>query len=184
MKGNFWEGEHIRLRGIEPSDWQAFWDWNLDSETARNLYSVQLPQSREAAKQWAQKLSTQEASGDTFFFVIETLASEMVGSINTHTCDPRNGTFSYGVSILKEHQGKGYASEAITLILRYYFEELRYQKATVHTYSFNKPSLQLHESLGFQLEGRVRRMIYTEGQYFDDLILGLTVEEFKARAAL
>ncbi|HEX9991036.1 MAG TPA: GNAT family N-acetyltransferase [Chloroflexia bacterium] len=184
MKGNLWESEHIRLRGIEPSDWQAFWDWNLDSETARNLYSVPPPQSREAVKQWAQKLSTQEAADDTFFFVIETLAGEMVGSINTHACDPRNGTFSYGVSILKDHRGKGYASEAITLILRYYFEELRYQKATVHTYSFNETSLRLHESLGFQLEGRVRRMIYTEGQYFDDLILGLTVEEFKARADL
>lgn len=68
--------------------------------------------------------------------------------------------------------------------MRYYFEELRYQKATVHTYSFNKPSLRLHERLGFQPEGRVRRMIHTEGQYFDDLILGLTVEESKARAAL
>jgi hypothetical protein len=45
-------------------------------------------------------------------------------------------------------------------------------------YSFNDASIRLHESLGFQREGRWRRMGYSEGQYFDLLFYGLTVEEF------
>jgi hypothetical protein len=47
-------------------------------------------------------------------------------------------------------------------------------------YSFNDASIRLHESLGFQREGRWRRMGYSEGQYFDHLFYGLTVEEFAA----
>ena len=42
-------------------------------------------------------------------------------------------------------------------------------------------SIRLHEKLGFQLEGRLRRMIYTNGQFFDELLFGLTAEEFAAR---
>jgi RimJ/RimL family protein N-acetyltransferase len=67
------------------------------------------------------------------------------------------------------------------LVLRYYFQELRYQKVTVRVYSFNDASIRLHEKLGFQLEGRLRRTVYTNGEYFDELIYGLTVEEFVSR---
>ena len=98
----------------------------------------------------------------------------------THHCDRRTGTFSYGVAVRQEHRGKGYAAEAVLLILRYFFEELRYQKVTVHIHSDNVSSVRLHERLGFQLEGRQRRMIFTQGEYLDDLIYGMTVEEFHA----
>ncbi|HMA35504.1 MAG TPA: GNAT family protein, partial [Chloroflexia bacterium] len=63
------------------------------------------------------------------------------------------------------------------------FDELRYQKLTVHVYSFNTPSLRLFEQLGFQLEGRLRRTIYTAGQYFDECIYGLTAAELAAHDA-
>lgn len=51
----------------------------------------------------------------------------------------------------------------------------------MHIYAFNTASQALHERLGFQQEGRVRRMIYTDGQYHDELIYGLTGDEFAAR---
>lgn len=50
------------------------------------------------------------------------------------------------------HWRRGYASDAICIVLRYYFEELRYQKCTVSVYDFNESSLRLHEWLGFQVE--------------------------------
>jgi RimJ/RimL family protein N-acetyltransferase len=41
--------------------------------------------------------------------------------------------------------------------------------------------VRLHEKLGFQLEGRLRRVVYTRGQYYDELYYGMTAEEFAAR---
>jgi len=72
-------------------------------------------------------------------------------------------------------------SRPITLVLRYYFRELRYQKATVTVYSFNEASARLHESLGFQLEGRIRRTVFTGRKHCDQLVYGITTEEFGAR---
>ncbi|MFN8537426.1 MAG: GNAT family protein [Thermomicrobiales bacterium] len=48
-------------------------------------------------------------------------------------------------------------------MLRYFFEELRYQKAYVGVYSFNEASLGLFAHLGFVQEGRQRRMVFTRG---------------------
>ena len=182
MGGYVWEGSRVRLRAVEPDDWQIFFDWNRDSDGARGSYHVPFPGSAEATRRWAAETALRQPEGDVFRWVVENLAGEMVGTINTHACDPRNGTFGYGLAIRREHQRRGYASEAIALVLRYYFQELRYQKVSARVYGFNEPSIRLHERLGFQLEGRLRREIYTEGRYFDVLVFGMMAEEFAARA--
>ncbi|MBX3056293.1 MAG: GNAT family N-acetyltransferase [Anaerolineae bacterium] len=50
---------------------------------------------------------------------------------------------------------------------------------TVKVYGYNEPSQRLHEGMGFMLEGRIRRAALTDGRYYDDLIYGLTREEFE-----
>lgn len=179
---NAWQTDRIRLRGLEPTDWETFFAWNRDdTESSRTIDYVWFPQSREASRQWAQTESLKRGENDQYFFVIETLAGVIVGTINSHSCELRNGTFGYGVGIIAEHQRKGYASEAIILMLRHFFGERRYQKCTATVYAFNESSIKLHERLGFTLEGRLRRMIYSNGHYHDLLYYGITAEEFAAR---
>ncbi len=173
------EGQLIRLRAVEPADWEHFYRWDTAyPDMARFTHEIAFPPTHEATREWVEDQSRQSGEHDRFRFSIETLAGEFVGTINTHTIDQRCGTFRYGLAILPEHQRKGYAAEAIRLLLRYYFHEKRYQKVNVDVASFNEPSIRLHESLGFVLEGCLRRVVYTEGQYHDSLIFGLTREEF------
>ena len=181
MNTSYWRGERVTLRAIELSDWEVVFGWNHDDEMARRLYWVPFPQSREAVRRWAEKMATREPDDDTFHFAIENHDSEVVGSISTHDCDRRNGTFAYGLNVRAAHRRKGYGAEAIEIVLRYYFLELRYQKVTVEVYGFNTPSIALHERLGFQREGCLRRTVYTDGRYHDTLMFGLTFEEFAAR---
>lgn len=174
---NLWEGERVRLRAVEPGDWRDHFAWNADSDAARHADEIPFPQSSEAVKAWA---AGNHTHGDNHRFQIETLTGELAGTLNTHSCNPRHGTFRYGVAVLPAHQRKGYAAEAIRIVLRYYFSELRYQKVNAEVYSFNAASIRLHEGLGFQLEGRLRRMTFTGGVYHDTLVYGLTAEEFAA----
>ncbi len=104
---------------------------------------------------------------------------DRVELLNTPCCDRRNGTFMYGLGIGREHRRRGYALEATGLVLRYFFEELRYQKGTVHVYGFNEASVRLHEKAGFTMEGRIRRMVYTDGEYHDEIVFGMTAEEWR-----
>lgn len=181
MTENIWQGEKIRLRGVEPEDWQYHAEWDQDTESSRNSWYIPFPQSKVGTKEWTDAEAKKQHTDDNVRMQIETLAGEFAGTINAHDCDRRTGTFSYGLAIYPTQRRNGYAAEAITLLMRYFFDELRYQKCTIQVYSFNNSSQKLHESLGFTLEGRLRRTVYTDGQFYDALYYGMTVEEFNSR---
>ena len=176
---NFWQGKIVCLRAIEPDDAELFYRWNLDSERARYLDFVWPPTSMESVRTWVHEQTRKKLVNDSYHWVIQNMSGEAVGSISTHDCDPHNGTFSYGVDIVQEHRGNGYAGEAIRIVLKYYFRELRYQKATIPVHADNPASIRLHEKLNFKLEGRLRRMVYTQGDYVDVLWFGMTAEEYQ-----
>ncbi len=178
---NYWQGERVCLRAVEASDAEAFHRWDLDSERGRHLDFLWPPTSLASTQAWVQEASQKKLDGGTYMWVITDRAGIAVGSIDTHHCDARSGAFSYAIAIAAEERGKGYASEAIRMVLRYFFHELRYQKCTISVHSDNIPSIRLHEALGFQREGTLRRMIYTHGRYCDEIWFGMTREEFDER---
>ena len=102
----------------------------------------------------------------------------MLGGINVGQMDQVNGTFSYGVGIGPEHKGNGYAAEAVLLVMRFMFDERRFQKCEAQVYDYNSASISLHRKLGFTEEGRLRRHLFLAGEYHDELLFGMTVEEF------
>jgi RimJ/RimL family protein N-acetyltransferase len=175
---NIWEGKKVRLRAIVSDDWIKFHENDQDSEGARSSDAIYFPRSEAGTKSWAEQQASKGANGNNIMLAIETLDRELVGSINSHSCDTRNGTFKYGVAIFREYHRNGYASDAVKILLRYYFNELRYVKVTAHIFAFNESSIRLHEHLGFKQEGRIRNMIFTNGQHYDEYVYGLLKSEF------
>jgi RimJ/RimL family protein N-acetyltransferase len=177
-----WTGRRVLLRAIEPEDWESYWPDGRDSGSQRTGYEITFPRSRARARELADQQSHRDAERDEFRFAIQSIdTGEVVGAINTHGASARNGAFEYGIAVFRKHWRKGYASEAILLVLRYYFLELRYHKVLATVYGFNEPSLALHRRLGFVEEGRLREQIYTGGAYHDEYIFGMTSDEFLAR---
>lgn len=178
MINNIWTGRKVRLRPVVSADWSKFHQNDADTEGARHGEAIYFPRSEAGTRSWVEVQANKGPNGDKMMFAVESLQGELVGSITTHNCNARNGTFKYGVAIFREHWRQGYASDAIRVLVRYFFEELRYQKATAHVYAFNESSIALHERLGFIQEGRLRSMIYTGGMYHDELLYGLTRTEY------
>jgi RimJ/RimL family protein N-acetyltransferase len=179
---NFWQGRLVRLRGVEPSDAETFARWNLDSELARELDFVWPPVSLAHVTSDLEEVSLQGLEADAFMWVIEGADAAAVGHIATHHCNHRDGVFSYGLSVGPEHRRRGYATEAVLLVLKYYFEELRYQKCLVGIHSNNPASAALHEKLGFVREGTLRRMFYTGGRFHGLHYYGMLKEEWEQSA--
>lgn len=152
MKNNFWIGEKVRLRAVELKDIDEFFKAGFDSDTDLDRFcdEIHFPQSKEKMKERLEKAINSDNSNDEFWWIIENMEGHPVGNINTFSCNRRVGTFRYGLGLEKEHWGKGYAKEAIKIVLRYYFRELRYQKVNA----------------------------YTNGEFFDEIYYGMTAEEF------
>lgn len=128
MVSNIWTGNKVRLRAIVPGDWEKFHNNDYDTEGARLADMTHFPRSAEGTRLHTEGRAAEGPNGDRYTCAIETLNGELIGSIGVHTTDSRNGTFKYGIGIFRDHWRKGYASEAVKLMLGYYFDELRYQK--------------------------------------------------------
>ncbi len=176
MATNYWQGRRIRLRAMIPSDVSLF--DAFDDDISRNVDAVYFPQSKQRFQNWFDAEIAKERNDDSFRWVAENLEDEPIGTIDTFDCNRRFGTFKYGLALVTQHQAKGYAREIIFLVLRYYFHELRYQKVTPHVYSFNQSSIKLHEKMGFKREGQLRNMVYSGGEFFDEIYYGMTSDEF------
>lgn len=180
MGGNEFEGSKVRLRAVEPEDADAWFESGLDTDLDRRAGTTRLPSSRAAVRQRAEEAS-KAPDGDSVALMIETLDGTVVGGLSVGETNRRTGVFSYGIGIDSQHRQKGYGTQALELLFRFYFRELRYQKVETGVYGFNESSLRFHESFGFVVEGRRRRHVYTQGRHHDVVLLGMTVEEFVAR---
>lgn len=177
----YWQGELVRLRALEPEDYEHFYLINKERDVHRNLDMEYPPSSLAGQKAWVEE-TAKKGFGEShqFMFMIEEQESgQLIGSIDTHHRNLRQGTFEYGLSLREQFRNKGYASEAILLLLRYYFFELRYRKAEPGAFAFNEASIALHKKLGFVLEGRKRQHGYSRGKFHDMLLFGMTDDEFR-----
>lgn len=180
---NCFTGKRVRLRAMEPSDvelWAAE-DRCRDTEKDRCDYMIFLPRAEWKLREDFPERMRREGGVNGFRFMIENMEGETVGSINAHDVDERMGCFSYGLGINADHRRKGYASEAILLLMRYYFMELRMHKCNAAAYAFNDASVALHERLGFVREGVQREVCYTKGKYWDLIEFGMTKAEFEEK---
>ena len=181
MNRNFWRGDKVQLCAVEIDDLEALTSPEEDTELDRYEDFIYFPSTKEQGRRFFEEMAKRDGKNDTFFWLIKDSEDRHVGNIGTFDCDRRVGAFKYGLRIFYPFWRRGYAREAVSIILRYYFRELRYQKATAIVYAFNERSQRLHESLGFKLEGRLRRTVYTNGQHYDEFYFGLTKEEFDER---
>ncbi|MBN1248855.1 MAG: GNAT family N-acetyltransferase [Anaerolineae bacterium] len=180
----YWQGDKVRLRAWEPSDAEHLWSAQWDSEAIRVLEAgIDAPRSREQLRAWIARDATEDHP-NVLRFVIETFVGEPVGWANLRDWQSPAGTFSFAVRVYREYQRQGYAGEAVRILLRYGFHELRCQKANSVTISSNTASIEMHRRLGFVEEGRLRRNAYTDGRYWDEVLFGMTREEFDARYQL
>ncbi|MFE9607330.1 GNAT family N-acetyltransferase [Streptomyces sp. NPDC006012] len=174
---SFWSGERVRLRGIEPEDWTAFMRFAVDEERTGDL--LHPPRSAEGFRAWTKEQAVAGPDGDCFRLAVEAVdTQEIVGAVGVYHADPRAGWFEYGVTLGAEHRRKGYAAEAVVLLLRFMFAERRYHKCEARIFAYNEASLALHRRLGFVEEGRLRDRVFLAGRHHDLVVLGLLAAEF------
>ncbi|MCN9244869.1 GNAT family N-acetyltransferase [Streptomyces sp. RY43-2] len=179
---DMWSGEKIRLRGVEPEDWEDFRDLARNTVDVRNADLVEPPRSDEGFRVWTAERAGREPGGEVFRLVIEVLADgAFAGSVTVGETDLRAGRFKVGIEISRDQRRKGYAAEAVELLLTYMFAEQRYHKCEVEIHAFNDGSLALFRKLGFVEEGRLREHEFFAGTHHDLVLLGITATEYWAK---
>ena len=178
----FWQGEKVRLRPLRIEDGEQSFIDSLDSPARQFLQlGIELPTSVELQRSSLEKYVGCKDADGVIVFAVENVEGTNVGGISLHSRHEKNGLFSFGVVISREHRRKRYAEEAVGILLKYGFWERRYQKCNSACAHTNDGSIALHRKLGFVEEGRRRRQLFFNGKYYDEILFGMTRQEFDAK---
>lgn len=104
--------------------------------------------------------------------------AEVLGQVSLFGFEDDHASVAYWT--LPEHQGEGYATEAMTLLLEYAFDTLGLHHVCAQVIDYNEASRSFLEELGFEREGRLREHRFRRGRYCDVLQYGLLADEWRA----
>ncbi|WP_458126689.1 GNAT family N-acetyltransferase [Paenibacillus sp. Z3-2] len=181
----FWQDDKVRLRALREEDWEDHYYNRFDTPARRLLEcAVELPPTHAEVKNFTESFSDFSLAKGRIMFTIENMNGENVGGVNLNSIDERNGTFSIGIQIDRDHRGKGYGTRAVRILLNYAFFERRLNKFNDYVLHGNEPSAAMMRKLGCVQEGVRRQVIYTDGKYQDLILFGLTKDEFMEKEGL
>ncbi|GAA6025212.1 hypothetical protein JCM11491_004867 [Sporobolomyces phaffii] len=106
---------------------------------------------------------------------------DAIGFMALHPIRHPHRRADFGIALHRDHQGKGYAAEAIGWLLERAFVGYGLNRVQGACFSFNERALKCYTSLGFVEEGRRRSTTWQHGAYHDDIMIGILASEWFAR---
>ncbi|MEP2935053.1 MAG: GNAT family N-acetyltransferase [Gilvibacter sp.] len=163
--------DHVLLRALEPEDLEFLYRLEND-ETIWEVSNTQTPYSKFVLKQYLEN-----AHKDIYevkqlrLAIISKNQKELVGFIDLFDFDPKNARVGIGVVIYSDEQrNKGYAKNALGLLLGYCENNLQMHQVYANIGAGNKASLSLFESLGFSKSGHKKDWLRQANGFTDELI--------------
>ena len=175
--------ERIFIRPVSIGDKESIFAYRSDPETYKYLSLI--PQSTDDVEDFIRKSSGEiNVPGTWFqFVIIEQLNKQVIGDIGIHylDTDPENKQVEIGYTLDKKYRGKGYATEALTVLINYLIIDLNKHRITASIDPTNLSSIQLIERLGFRKEAHFIESLFFHGMWVDDLIYAILAKEWEER---
>ncbi len=167
------ENTKIRLRAIEPEDLERLYQWE-NNPAFWYGGDTRTPYSRFILKKFIQGAGTDIYESRQTRFMIESKENgETVGIIDLFDFDVFNSRIGTGIMIDTPFQQKGYASQALKLIIQYVFDHLQINQLYAHVSETNTISRKLFEGQGFQHNGTLKNWLRQSDRYIDILVYQL-----------
>lgn len=177
-------GPRVFLRYPRPSDREEYLRLRRASRTFLRPWEATPPDGpppfSEAA--FERFLKTRRTSTSHRFLICSCQTGEILGQIALGGIvwgAFRSGFLGYWIG--EPYAGHGYMSEALGLLLRFAFWELRLHRVEANIIPTNVPSRRVVRRHGFRHEGTARRYLRINGRWQDHERWALTVEEWRRR---
>ncbi len=162
------KGTLVNLRALEPEDLQFLFNTENNPENWE-ISSTQVPFSKDILKRYLENAHLDIYEAKQLRLVIEnTTTLQAVGMIDLFDFDPMHQRAGIGILINKEEQKKGYASDALDLLITYAFKHLNLHQLYANITSDNTKSCRLFEKFNFQYIGTKKDWIFNYPTYKDE----------------
>ncbi|MCK6462282.1 MAG: GNAT family N-acetyltransferase [Candidatus Pacebacteria bacterium] len=167
----FLPGEKVNLRPLLKSDVGKLMRWINDPEVTQYL-SAYLPMHEDEEICWIENLSKRKSSD--IVLGVETIERTLIGTAGLHGINWKDRTVTLGISIgEKSYWGKGFGTEAVSLLIGFAFNTLNLRKVCLTVLSNNKRAIKCYKGCGFKVEGCRKRQIFKNGRYLDQILMSV-----------
>lgn len=161
------QGEHIYLRALEPGDLDTLYKWE-NNPAIWKVSNTLAPFSKFVLEQYLVNAHQDLFTAKQVRMMICTKDAKPVGTIELFDFDPLNGRVGLGILIDDASQEKGYATDALKVLIAYCFEILLLNQVYCNIAASNQKSLHLFKKLGFTEAGLKKQWNKTGKNNFED----------------
>jgi RimJ/RimL family protein N-acetyltransferase len=173
-------GDLVRLRPIEPAEWESVWRWNSDPEVVRWMDDG-YPQTLARVLAHGQEVGTTRMTYDDVLLGIEVRNDEkLIGIVRLHDTKPETGLAELDIYLgEKDYWGHGYATEAMRLMCGYGFAKMRLHSIVLWVVTENAAARRVYDKVGFHEDGRHRHSFRRDGEWYDLYLMSLLEGELR-----
>jgi len=163
------EGRNVNLRIVEKEDLPLLHEWDSNPD-----FRGEFDQLREETRTDLEKLY--DNLKDSQWFIIEKKDGTKIGNIG-HVLSA--GEVEIGYFVVPKERRKGYAGEAILIMVDYLFLSKDLERIQAKADPENIASCKALEKTGFKREGILRKTFFSRGKWKDDCMYSILREEWK-----
>lgn len=173
------ETKRLLLRPIEAKDSKAVFEYRSDAK--ENQYQGFIPKDIKEVDAFIARNPKEFNQPESWFqiVVIEKDTRNIIGDIGIHFIGNDGFQCELGCTINKEHQGKGFATEAMECTIDYLFNSLHKHRIIGSVDPENTSSIHLLERLHFRKEAHFKESLFLNEKWVDDVIYGLLNKEWR-----
>ena len=170
------KGARITLKAPSIKDYKAWHQVRQKNKSFLKTYEPSWPKdclSNDFFSRRLERQAQERQSGRGAFFLIH-LDNQIIGGLNLNNIQmgaARHATLGYWID--EDHQGQGYMSEAINLMIDYGFNILKLRRLNAACLPDNHRSIKMLLSLGFEEEGYAKKYLQINGHWQDHRLFGL-----------
>jgi RimJ/RimL family protein N-acetyltransferase len=112
------------------------------------------------------------------FSAVELATGELAGEALLWAIDLHNRTAHLGLSLRPAFRGRGLGADMVLALCEYGFAVRGLHRLQVETLASNAAMIRAASRAGFVQEGRLRRAAWVDGEFADEVILGLLASEW------
>lgn len=170
------KGNSVTLRFIEPGDLEAIREMTNDANQEWMIGGWSYPAAKKHQEDWYQRILSDK---NNIRLAID-YNGAFVGLVTLTDIDWKNRRAESGIRLtLDAPKQQGIATDALTALLRYAFNELNLNRVYATVVEHNIPSMKLHAKCGYTIEGTLRNSVYKRGEFHNEVIMGILKSELK-----
>ena len=177
--------QRLILRPFVPDDLEAFGVIYARADVVRYLNSH--PWSTAEARRMLERIVPMNGFGDGSdalrLAVILPETGALIGDVSCWQTSAEHNQGEIGFVFHPDHHGHGYATEAVTEVLRAGFEVAGFHRMVGRADARNGPSARLMERLGMRREAHLHENAFIKGEWTDELVYAMLGDEWRARQA-